>query len=213
MKVLTIGDVHGESHWKDYLSRVHEFDKIIFLGDYYDSFYVKSVTQIRNLKEILDFKKANFDKVVLLLGNHDIAYLDHRLACSGTDYYTRAEKKKLINSNLRFFEYVHVEKDYIFSHGGLSKEWLGKKKIEDLNKKKPICFQFVGPNGYGDNLDEGPLWIRPNSLVKTAVEGYNQVVGHTGLTDGLYTTLDLDNGKKLYVVDNQKHNGNLILEI
>jgi metallophosphoesterase superfamily enzyme len=72
MKLLAIGDIHGRDVWKDI--NFLAFDKVVFVGDYVDS-YIRSDWQVyQNLKEIIDLKKQNFDKVVLLLGNHDIHY-------------------------------------------------------------------------------------------------------------------------------------------
>jgi hypothetical protein len=52
-------------------------------------------------------------------------------------------------------------------------------EINPLFRERPNFFRWVGPNNYGDNANEGPLWIRPASLCKTSVKGYNQIVGHT----------------------------------
>ena len=42
---------------------------------------------------------------------------------------------------------------------------------------------FTGSSGYGDEVTQNPLWIRPDSLMKSAVCGVNQVVGHTEVPD------------------------------
>ncbi|MCL2181084.1 MAG: hypothetical protein FWB83_08150 [Treponema sp.] len=51
--------------------------------------------------------------------------------------------------------------------------------INQLFKERPNYFRWVGPDGFGNNANEGPLWIRPDALMKNCVEGYNQVAGHT----------------------------------
>jgi predicted phosphodiesterase len=72
MKLLAIGDIHGRDVWKDINFKA--FDKVVFVGDYVGS-YTRSDWQVyQNLKEIFDYKKQNFDKIVLLLGNQDIQY-------------------------------------------------------------------------------------------------------------------------------------------
>ena len=35
------------------------------------------------------------------------------------------------------------------------------------------------PNMYGDNIWQGPLWIRPGALMAVRVEPYTHIVGHT----------------------------------
>ena len=73
MKTITIGDIHGRSDWQEIDPA--NYDKIIFVGDYVDSFTVSDIDIITNLLNIIQFKKDNMNKVVLLLGNHDLQYL------------------------------------------------------------------------------------------------------------------------------------------
>ena len=73
MKALVLPDIHGRTFWKEPSKRVKEYDKVIFLGDYFDPypFEGNSVEEaIVNFKEIIGFEKENREKVVLLLGNH-----------------------------------------------------------------------------------------------------------------------------------------------
>ena len=37
MKTIAIGDIHGLSIWKDIINKENP-DKVIFIGDYFDSF-------------------------------------------------------------------------------------------------------------------------------------------------------------------------------
>lgn len=73
--IAILGDIHSRSFWKDIIPRKDEFKKIIFLGDYLDPYDFEGFTKeqaIVNFKEILEFKKDNPEKVVLLIGNHKI---------------------------------------------------------------------------------------------------------------------------------------------
>lgn len=76
-KFVIVPDVHGEDFWEKAVELVAKRNyKAIFLGDYFDSYTGMSRSQeLRNFQKILDFKEADPDKVVLLLGNHDIAYM------------------------------------------------------------------------------------------------------------------------------------------
>ena len=77
MKLIALGDIHGRNIWKQILAKEDNFDKIVFIGDYFDSKDGISVLQeIENFKEILELKKKFKDKVVLLFGNHDFHYLN-----------------------------------------------------------------------------------------------------------------------------------------
>ena len=51
MKVNVIPDIHGEVKWKKVIDE--SCDKIIFLGDYVDSFTVSNDQIITNLKDII----------------------------------------------------------------------------------------------------------------------------------------------------------------
>ena len=80
MKILICGDIHGRTFWKDAVEKHEkECDKIIFLGDYLDPYpweYITRKNAIKNFDEIINYKLNNKDKVVLLLGNHDLPYYD-----------------------------------------------------------------------------------------------------------------------------------------
>ena len=76
-KVLVLPDVHGREFWKKPCENIDDFDKVVFLGDYLDPYDFDGITvkmAIENFKQIIDFAKKNTDKVVLLLGNHDMPY-------------------------------------------------------------------------------------------------------------------------------------------
>lgn len=73
--IAILGDIHSRSFWKDIIPIKDEFKKIIFLGDYLDPYDFEGFTKeqaIVNFKEILEFKKDNPKKIILLIGNHKI---------------------------------------------------------------------------------------------------------------------------------------------
>lgn len=77
-KHIYIGDIHGRSIWKDIVSQHEDADSIVFIGDYFDSFDISGLEQLRNAQEIVEFKKEReldpTKKVYLLIGNHDHHY-------------------------------------------------------------------------------------------------------------------------------------------
>ena len=82
MKIITIGDLHGSPVWKNI--RTENWDRMVFIGDYVDSsdYDAKEIKQ--NLLDIIELKKMYPEKVILLWGNHDLAYFydgHERLAC------------------------------------------------------------------------------------------------------------------------------------
>lgn len=37
MKIVAIGDIHGRDIWEDIVKKEHDADKIVFVGDYFDT--------------------------------------------------------------------------------------------------------------------------------------------------------------------------------
>ena len=74
--LLLLPDIHGRPFWKKAVEEnLDKVDKVIFLGDYLDSYPYENITRkdaIRNFQEILDFKRGSPEKIILLLGNHKI---------------------------------------------------------------------------------------------------------------------------------------------
>ena len=64
MKIRVIGDLHGRDWWKRKV-KTGDSDLNIFLGDYVDSYIVSDEGIINNLLDIIEFKKAYEDKVIL----------------------------------------------------------------------------------------------------------------------------------------------------
>ena len=96
--ILIIPDVHGRQFWKKAVGS-GDYDKVVFLGDYLDPYpdeRIGELTAQHNFEDILSYYDQHPDKVVLLLGNHDLHYLSphyHDICPSGryneqhSDYY------------------------------------------------------------------------------------------------------------------------------
>lgn len=194
MKTLVLGDIHGQLIWMDIIQKENP-DKVIFLGDYVASHDdIPYDQQLSNLEDILNYKKDNPDKVTLLRGNHDGQHLGYHWAqCSGWEpkvwqYMSESNFKERF---LRLTQWVKVDDDLgtIFSHAGVSQVWMdnsGIKDVHDINNLEPSeLFGFI-PDSihdmYGESVTQPPTWIRPYSLCKCNVLGYDQVVGHTPQT-------------------------------
>ena len=91
---------------------------------------------IRNFQEIIDFKSENRDKVVLFVGNHDLAYIDKKnyIVRSRYDSSNARHIEEMFRSPRSFFQLAHEEligdKRYLFTHAGLQIGWY--KKHEKL---------------------------------------------------------------------------------
>ena len=84
MKTVTIGDIHGRCDWKKV--NPADYDIIIFLGDYVDSYTIEDQAMLDNLAEIVALKKRFPQKVKLLLGNHENSYLFRQYRTTGYRY-------------------------------------------------------------------------------------------------------------------------------
>jgi predicted phosphodiesterase len=193
MEIVAMGDVHGRSFWKLVANTV-SFDKLILIGDYFDSFDISAQDQIRNFQEIIAFKKAYPDKMILLIGNHDFHYLP--VARSVNEVYSGYQDRYaypisfLLQEHMHLLQMCYKWEHYLFTHAGVTNTWLqnvGYKGeeidvfINELFRYKPSSFFFTGNDPYGDDVTQSPIWVRPGSLQKDAYdyEHTKQVVGHT----------------------------------
>ena len=139
------------------------------------------------MEDILNYKEANPNKVILLRGNHDLDSLGYYWAeCSG--YFDEVGKyiESIKDRFLTDTQWVYVEGNIIFSHAGISKTWFNNfdfKDINLLNNCEPSEKFGFTPNSfydyYGNSITQPCVWIRPQVLVTDALDGYIQVVGHT----------------------------------
>lgn len=187
-KILILGDIHGRTLWKDIVD-LEQPDLTIFLGDYVST-HDHSVTeqmQIDNLENILQYKEANPDKVIMLRGNHDTQHLGYYWAeCSGffpkVGEYMFSNKERFLKNT----QWIHVIDNVVFSHAGISSKWMKNSHIDnplDINKlEPPELFGFTPDtmfDVYGESETQPPTWIRPTSLAHCCIDGYDQVIGHT----------------------------------
>lgn len=201
MAAITISDVHGMTFWKNVVDSAKPNDHIVFLGDYFDKRgcgpYAKS--QADNFLEICDLAKNN-SNVHLLMGNHDFQYTPYdRIGTTSYDKYEGKKFQKAIMDHFKMIDLVYIQeiggKKYIFSHAGVTKDWMGAMDIQSVNDinafyhDNPRELSFIEfcngqyAEGHGNNVWQNPLWIRPPALIEGAVCGYNQVVGHTEVAD------------------------------
>lgn len=194
MKTIALGDTHGRTYWKIITSK-NDFDKVIFIGDYFDTHENVSPQQQKdNFRDIVAFKKANMNKVVLLFGNHDYHYLrTTNEQYSGFQQWQKTDIQELLHKAIdgNLLQMCHVENNFLFTHAGVTRTWCNannidlnhiQQSINDLFKYKPNAFRFTAGrryNNYGDDITQSPIWVRPRSLYIDKIPNYIQVVGHT----------------------------------
>ena len=119
MKIVVIADIHGRDLWKKQIEE--NADLYIFLGDYFDSFYIEGEDQIKNFLEIKDFYENNKDKVILLAGNHCLSIDTEVLTENGfktiDDYLNNPCKIATYNNDNGIIEYQNpsnvIYRDYV----------------------------------------------------------------------------------------------------
>jgi predicted MPP superfamily phosphohydrolase len=194
MKIIAIGDLHGRDDWKKIISK-EVFDKIVFMADYFDT--LEAITpqrQKENFKNIVEYKRKNAEKVVLLTGNHDYHYLRTTdESYSGFQALYKSDFGDLLHDAIDhdLLQMCFIFKQFLFVHAGITKTWAAQNNIDlnnpeqsvnDLFRFKPNRFAFTdGKNHdpYGDDICQTPIWVRPKSLLKDRIEGFVQIVGHT----------------------------------
>jgi predicted phosphodiesterase len=199
MKTLIIPDIHGKTIWRPIIAE-EKPDRVIFLGDYFDAYEkISPAEQIFNYKQIVELKEKGEIEVIMLIGNHDHHYFPE-IGYTGTSGYQGMGKYDLeyaINETRQHLQMAYQMDQYLFTHAGVSQLFMDQiygingwnvdavaENLNELFKYKLHAFTFNGRNGYGDDPEQTPIWIRPRSLMKANKksklnEKYIQIVGHT----------------------------------
>ena len=204
---IIIPDVHGRRFWKDAV-RGHEEEKIVFLGDYVDPYGWEGITPdvaLEGLKEIIAFKKAHPGNVTLLLGNHDLGYLDYGICTCRMSLRLHSEIQAVLEENLDLFDIVHVAEEstgeVLFSHAGIGESWLRRHgdllgapeafRPERLNellhsgeRERQMLFEVlsdVSPYRGGKDPTGSPVWADLQEYLngEKLIDGYIHTFGHT----------------------------------
>ena len=195
MKIVALGDTHGRYNWKDIVAKESDADKIVFIGDYFDTHDdVTPEQQIENFLSILEYKKANMDKVVLLIGNHDYHYTGYAYSTySGYQYGAAPRIREILLEALKddLMQMCYKHDIYVFTHAGITKTWATRCNIDinDLEnsinetfKTKPMYFDFTMGDNYsqtGNDITQTPIWVRPQALLSDKLDDIVYIVGHT----------------------------------
>ena len=138
-RIIAIGDVHGYDTWKRIVDKHYDnVDRIIFVGDYVDSFQITGEKQLVNLLDIIELKKLLKDKLVLLIGNHDYHYMDNGTYArySGFQAGMLPTFKEVFTIHKDMFQIAYKdEMDTIYSHAGISETWLANVQITSSDPK------------------------------------------------------------------------------
>lgn len=201
-----VGDVHGELEKVKQAINIAGDNQIIWLGDYLDSYHVKTNVQLETLELIMSRKND-----VWLLGNHDNQYLFNSrvTSCSGRQNLSYDAISLAINKHKEKFKHCQkletVDGDYFLTHGGITTSFLNsflaylKEKanvingfenidqylnLKGLSLESPVyyCSQFRG----GVSKYPGIFWCDYQELVEDVMMSPHrkmlaprQIVGHS----------------------------------
>jgi hypothetical protein len=222
VKTIVIADVHGRDMWKHIIAQ-EQPDRVVFMGDYFDSLKIDGLIQIHNFKEIIEYKTTSNKEVILLIGNHDYHYFPEigNLNISGYQSGIAPYLNQIVDENRQHFQMAYKMDEFLFTHAGVGEMWLLKhgwdnepidEFVNDMWKYKSNSFKFDGINSHGDDLGQTPIWIRPRSLMKDGQrfkKDIIQVVGHTWVeqidkkgksTGGRYYFVDTQETSKEYMI-------------
>lgn len=218
MKILFVGDVHNHTYiFKDVqrLDKEHNFDRIIFLGDYVDDWNTTNKESLETLDTVIKLKNNNPTKYIFCIGNHELSYLGY--PCSGhqkeMDNLVRLKLTQNIN---KFVLYSNIElnnKVFYCSHSGFTNNYLINElqpentKWEDnikllntdiLDKLKLLtpCSYFRG----GSYPYSSFVWTDKRELMyntESLLIPY-QIVGHTPVQ---VISSYISNTEELYFID------------
>lgn len=207
---LIIPDVHGRDFWKDAVYRFQ--GNIVFLGDYLDPYPHEGISQDEAFNiflEILSFKKANADRVTLLLGNHDLHYFDKTFRLYSQSCRYSWEHAQLyedtFHDNPHLFQLAHSlmypEGNVLFTHAGVHSCWLhlhqdllpevSAEAINQLqNSQKGIeALAECGRMRGGDYPAGSPVWADlDETVLSEPIEGTYQVFGHSMIDEPVITS-------------------------
>lgn len=206
---MYVGDLHGRIHSFELAIEKFEkekLDKLIFMGDYMDSYDATDTELVYLLEQIINYKKEHPYNVVSLLGNHDIHYIhspDYR--CSGYRSSIQNEVYKLFLDNRDLFQVAWLNGKYMATHAGILSDWYYKYNDrlsyyeEKLNIEKRNNLDILLNNismtsdawilytipsvrgGYAGSVG-GIVWADSTEIKeKGCLHRFNHIVGHNNV--------------------------------
>ncbi|HNS17528.1 MAG TPA: metallophosphoesterase [Bacteroidales bacterium] len=216
MRIITIGDLHGSPVWKQI--QPEEWDRMVFIGDYVDSGDFTRDEIILNLMEIIDLKKKLPDKIVLLMGNHDLAYFyggHGRHYCSGFKMSMLSALYSLFTSNRNLFQAASQVGNHLWTHAGVVQRWYDtyiQEQVKPTDENLAYTFnrlfrEYFQPLFHVSALrgglyeDGGIFWAHRAETSDDPMHGYHQIVGHTKTRSGIMVTGDPSGETSVTYVD------------
>lgn len=225
-RIEIVPDIHCRFEWIEHAEqrlKDGKCDKLVFLGDYCDSFTHSNLDMVHTVTQVIRVKQENPDKVELLIGNHDLPYMNSMLygACSGFRPDAYPEVSKLFADNDKLFNIAYQKGKHLFSHAGVINRWLHLNKdvmdkwredgdtiADTLNRIRfthnVVDLYSVGRARGGTRWNAGgPMWADMVESIVDALLGYHQYVGHTPIK--AVRKHDIDHATSIMYLDTLPH--------
>lgn len=178
MKILFVGDTHGNWEVVQHALDSPYPDRVVFIGDYLDSFNRSIDEQVKTLLLVLNACEDNPEKYIGLMGNHELSYLEEGMRASGFNTATHGHVVHLEDRIKRILKpYVWID-DWLASHAGVSNQLLKDlnctlEEYLHANQHNQIGVARGGWSSIG-----GLYWCDFNREFD-CIPGVNQIVGHS----------------------------------
>ena len=128
-KILIIPDIHNKYDIAESIIHKENPDNVVFLGDYFDSFY----DTLEKTEQTAEWLKDSLQKEnrIHLLGNHDLSYLDSNYHCSGFSENKLFTIKKTSVNLTKLQHYCWVG-DWLCTHAGLTRDFFSVYNHKNL---------------------------------------------------------------------------------
>jgi hypothetical protein len=192
-------DTHGRGFWKEVAKKYDGSVPFIFLGDYLDTYPAEGISDEearKNFEEIWEFKQKWGDKVILLLGNHDLSYYDSYFRCCRFSYDNAIWFHDFLKEHWDDFKIAYEidnnGKKFLFTHAGVHPSWLKYHNFENtlnanyinslFRDNNKVFYEYSFLRG-GYMMAGSPVWADIREFVNTEPidENVMQIVGHTQL--------------------------------
>ncbi len=199
MKVIIISDLHNRVDWVEPVLSSLEYDKVIFLGDYFDDFN-DTVDDALNSARWLKQSLSRPDRIHLC-GTHEMWYRfpdNPFLQASGnTEQKSNVINHILTEKDWNTLKLCYYEQGFLLTHAGVHSYLLGKnnlctqemlnrikseteKALQDVKNGKINPWLDAGFARGGLQVVGGITWLDWNEEFEP-VPYLNQIVGHTQL--------------------------------
>ncbi|MDR2763748.1 MAG: metallophosphoesterase [Tannerella sp.] len=195
-EILIVPDIHGRNFWRPALDYP---GSIVFLGDYTDPYPSEGTHEeaLRIMRQLVELKKRNPERITLLTGNHEFHYCDTRYRCGrfSLEMYELYHQLLTGEDTAGCFQLCRQIDRYLFIHAGITKYWYDRYKtrmaslgttleeqVNRLFREAPHAFFEVSFHRGGMNHYGSPLWADVNEYGEEP-EPFDkeiiQIVGHT----------------------------------